>query len=95
MTSSAPTSSNTSGQLRTLYKGKTSGDATWYGDNGYGNCMLPRPDLRFAAWPGATYGQGTYCGACVKVTGSAGTEVVQITDQVCDLGPSLGSTRRS
>jgi hypothetical protein len=57
--------------------------------------MLPRPDLRFAAWPGATYGQGTYCGACVKVTGSAGTEVVQITDQVCDLGPSLGSTRRS
>lgn len=76
------TSKNTSGQL-SHYNGKTRGDATFYGTDYKGhNCGLPRKDLRFVAWPEVTYGTADHCGACLKVTGSAGTEVVQVTDKV-------------
>ena len=79
---SANTSKNTSGRLSS-YKGKTRGDATFYGTDYKGhNCGLPRKDLRFVAWPEVTYGTADHCGACLRVTGPAGTEVVQVTDKV-------------
>jgi expansin len=35
----------------------------------------------FAAWPGATYNNAEFCGACVRVTGPKGSVDVEVTNK--------------
>jgi expansin (peptidoglycan-binding protein) len=62
---------------------EASGEGTYYDADGTGNCSFDATpnDLLVAAMNAADYGTAAWCGACVEVTGPAGTVTVRIVDQ--------------
>ncbi len=66
-----------------------SGEATYYGADGSGNCSFDAgPDVMVAAMNDTDYANAGACGACVEVTGPDGTIVVRIVDRCpeCPVG---------
>jgi expansin (peptidoglycan-binding protein) len=59
----------------------TSGEAVFYDPNGRGSCALAfaRTDAVLSAPPGV-YQKLEGCGACLEITGSTGTAVVEVVD---------------
>jgi expansin (peptidoglycan-binding protein) len=62
---------------------KHEGEGTYYAADGSGNCSFPPSpaDLNVAAMNERDYADGAYCGACIAVTGPAGTVTVRIVDR--------------
>ncbi|HTR51474.1 MAG TPA: expansin EXLX1 family cellulose-binding protein [Kofleriaceae bacterium] len=60
-----------------------SGSGTYYDADGTGNCSFDASpsDLMVAAMNAADYGDATWCGACLAVTGPMGTVTVRVVDQ--------------
>lgn len=60
-----------------------SGEATYYAADGTGSCSFDASpdDLMVAAMNAPDYANAAWCGACVAVTGPAGSVVVRIVDQ--------------
>lgn len=58
------------------------GDGTFYGADGSGNCSFdPSGDLMVAAMNHTDYAGSAACGACVKIEGPSGTVTVRIVDR--------------
>ena len=71
--------SQTCDDLKTTY----TGDGTFYGYSGGGNCSYPNPSspVYTGAMNAAQYNNAASCGACVEVTGERGTLLISIEDQ--------------
>lgn len=68
---------------------EASGEATYYAADGTGNCSFPASsDRMVAAINASDYATAAWCGACVAVTGPAGTVTVRVVDKCpgCDPG---------
>jgi expansin (peptidoglycan-binding protein) len=65
------------------------GEATFYGGDGSGNCCFPAtPNNRMiGAMNNTDYDESYSCGACVEVTGPSGTIDIRITDQCPECKP--------
>lgn len=66
-----------------------SGEATYYGADGSGNCsFVAGPEVMIAAMNDADYADAAACGACVAITGPDGEIVVRIVDRCpeCPVG---------
>jgi len=62
--------------------GQHSGEATYYGADGSGNCSFDAgPDVLIAAMNDADYANAAACGACVEIVGPDATIVVRIVDR--------------
>lgn len=62
--------------------GEHSGDATYYGADGSGNCSFPAgPDPMVAAMNDADYAGSGACGACASIQGPDGQITVKIVDR--------------
>lgn len=58
------------------------GEATFYGADGTGNCSFDAaPDLMVAAMNQEEYGESAACGACVRINGPDGSVTVRIVDR--------------
>ena len=83
--STGPTSSGPSGGDPTgdvCEAGERSGDATYYGADGSGNCSFPAgPDPMVAAMNDADCAGSAACGACVSIQGPDGQITVKIVDR--------------
>ena len=66
-----------------------SGEGTYYGADGSGNCSYPKTpdDHRVAAMNQADYSGSAACGACAEVDGPQGTLIVRIVDRCPECRP--------
>src|SRR5436190_1219322 len=62
---------------------EAAGEGTYYDADGTGNCSFDASpnDLMVAAMNDADYHTAAWCGACVAVTGPAGTVTVRVVDR--------------
>ena len=67
----------------TAIPAEESGSGTYYNADGTGNCSFDASpdDLMVAAMNAADYGDATWCGACLAVTGPMGSVTVRVVDQ--------------
>jgi expansin (peptidoglycan-binding protein) len=65
-----------------------SGPATSYAGTSAGACMFPAGLSLYAAVPPAVYGGARTCGACVEVTGPAGTATLAVVDLCPECEPA-------
>jgi len=87
-TTIAPPPGGTLGAGRIQFGPTYSGDGTFYGATGEGNCLYDRnSDLMVAAMNAADYDSSNACGAYVEATGPKGKVTVKIVDQCPECKP--------